>query len=121
MENALLSEICKKCAQCCKGYSFINLSQNEIGAIERYTGLHFKLFTNRIGKTDEGHFLKFKNDGDCFFLNNNNGIYSCSIYDVRSKICRDYPSNPIQNEVCRANQMKFIGFVKSLEPRDLFL
>ena len=108
MENDVRTEICKKCAECCKHYPFVELSLSEIREIEKVTGLHFSVFTNSKGKAVEEYFLKFKENGDCFFLNENNGEYSCSVYKVRSEICRKYPSGPRQNEVCYENRESFL-------------
>jgi len=104
MKNIISSEICKKCAECCKNYPFIELSQNEISEMEKLTKLPSDFFTNQKGETDEEYFLQFKENGDCFFLNENNGDYSCGVYEARSKICRDYPSKPNQNEICDYNR-----------------
>ena len=108
MENILLSEVCKKCAQCCKHFPFIELSQNEIIQLEETTGLCFDVFTNPKSETGEGFFLQFKEDGDCFFLNEHNGEYSCGVYDARGAICRNYPSKPKQKEACYANKILFV-------------
>ncbi len=104
MENAASSEICKKCAECCRHYSFVEISQHDINALEEFTGLHFEVFANPKGKPVEGYFLKFKENGDCLFLNEDNGHYSCGVYEARSEVCRNYPSKPAQNEVCDANR-----------------
>jgi uncharacterized protein len=104
MENTISSETCKSCAECCKHYSFVELSQIEINALEKLTGLPFEVFTNPKGKAVEEYFLKFKENGDCYFLNANNGNYSCSVYEARAGICVNYPSGPIQNETCDANR-----------------
>lgn len=50
MENIITSEICKKCAECCKHYPFVELSQHEIYDIEKLTGLPFDVFTNQKGE-----------------------------------------------------------------------
>lgn len=104
MENLILSEICKKCAECCKNYPFVELSQNEIHELEKMTGMPCDVFTNQKGEAGEGHFLKFKENGDCFFLNEDDDSYFCSVYEARSGICRNYPSKPSQNEVCNENK-----------------
>jgi Fe-S-cluster containining protein len=104
MGNIVVSEICNKCARCCKNYPFVELSHNEIYALEKLTGLPFDAFTNQKGETNEEYFLQFKENGDCFFLNENNGEYFCSVYEARSGICRNYPSTPSQNEACDANR-----------------
>lgn len=104
MENIIVSEICKKCGECCKHYPFVELSKAEIVELGKLTGLPFSVFTNKVGKAVEKFFLQFKENGDCFFLNENDGGYSCGVYEARSEICRNYPSGPHQNEVCNANR-----------------
>jgi Fe-S-cluster containining protein len=104
MENTISSEICKNCAECCKHYSFVELSQIEINALEKFTGLPFEVFTNPKGEAVGEYFLKFKENGDCYFLNTNNSNYSCEVYEARTGVCRNYPSEPSQNEVCDANR-----------------
>jgi len=104
MENIISSEICQKCAQCCKNYPYVELSQNEINELAKLTGLPFDVFTNPKGEAVEEYFLQFKENGDCFFLNEHNGEYSCCIYEARSEICINFPSKPRQNEVCAANR-----------------
>jgi Fe-S-cluster containining protein len=104
MENIISSKICKKCAKCCRNYPFIKLSQNEINEIEKLTKLPLDVFADRKDEAGEEYFLKFKENGDCFFLTENDGSYSCDIYEARSEICRNYPSNPEQDKVCYLNK-----------------
>ncbi|PKN33949.1 MAG: hypothetical protein CVU61_10940 [Deltaproteobacteria bacterium HGW-Deltaproteobacteria-19] len=104
MDNIILSETCRKCALCCKDYPFVELSQNEMYELEKLTGLSFDVFTNRKSEAVEEYFLQFLENGDCFFLNENNGDYSCRVYEARPRICRNYPSKPSQNEVCASNR-----------------
>jgi Fe-S-cluster containining protein len=99
-----LSEICKKCAECCKNYPVVDLSKNEIFSLEKVTGVHSGVFTIPKGKAVEEYFLQFQENGYCFFLNENNGSFSCGVYEVRPGICKNYPSRPIQKEVCNANR-----------------
>jgi Fe-S-cluster containining protein len=104
MENAISSETCKNCAECCKHYSFVELSQIEINALEKLSGLPFEVFTYPKGEAVEEYFLKFKENGDCYFLNANKDNYSCGVYEARAGICINYPSDPSQNEACDANR-----------------
>jgi len=94
------TEICRKCAGCCKKYPFVELSENEISLLELVTGLHFSVFTNAKGTTGEGYFLQFKTNGDCFFLNGKSGGYACGVYEARPGICKKYPFRPIEKETC---------------------
>ena len=109
MENAISSETCKNCAECCKHYSFVELSQIEINALEKFTGLSFEVFTNPKGKAVEEYFLKFKENGDCYFLNTKKNNYSCEVYEARAGICRNYPSDPCQDEACSAKRKRCLS------------
>jgi Fe-S-cluster containining protein len=102
-----LTEICKKCAECCKNHPFVDLSKNEINSLEKVTGVPSDVFTYPKGKVVEEYFLKFQENGYCFFLNENNGSFSCNVYEARPEICKYYPSKPRQKEVCDANREKF--------------
>lgn len=109
MENILSNEICKKCGECCKNYPFIELSKNEILLLEQVTALHRDVFTNPKGEAVEEYLLEFQANGDCFFLNENNGSYSCGVYEARPGICKNYPSKPKQKEACYANREKSLS------------
>lgn len=100
MKNIISTEICRKCAECCRNYPFVELSKYEIDLLAQVTGLHFDLFTNPKGKPVEEYFLQFRENGDCFFLNKNNGSYSCGVYEARPEICKKFPSKAIQKEAC---------------------
>ena len=108
MENIILTEICKICAACCKNHPFVDLSKKEIHSLEQVTGLHSDVFTNPKGKVVEEYFLQFQENGHCFFLNENNGSFSCGVYETRPGICKNYPSKPMQKKVCDANSAKFL-------------
>jgi Fe-S-cluster containining protein len=100
----MTGKICRECAKCCRHFAFAKLSQPEIEALEDFTGLHSNMFANPIGTEGEGRFLKFRENGDCIFLNRDDGTYSCVVYEARSQVCRDYPSNQEQNETCYMNR-----------------
>ncbi|MEK9137477.1 MAG: YkgJ family cysteine cluster protein, partial [Bacteroidota bacterium] len=87
----------------------VRLSQDEVDALETFTGLSRDVFANSKGEAVEEYFLKFKEDGDCVFLNEKNAKYSCSVYDARSGSCSEYPSTPSQNEICNANRKMCLG------------
>jgi Fe-S-cluster containining protein len=72
--------------------------------LERLTKLPFDIFSNRTDGAGEEYFLNFKENGDCFFLNENNGDYSCGVYESRAEVCRNYPSMPNQIDVCNSNR-----------------
>jgi Fe-S-cluster containining protein len=109
MENIILTEICRKCAECCKNYPFVDLSKNEINLLEKVAGVHSSVFTNLKDYEVEGYFLQFQENGHCFFLNEINGNFSCSIYEARPEICKNYPSKPEQQGYCDANSKKFLS------------
>jgi len=105
MEQILSAEICQKCAECCKKHPYIELSSDEIEALQQATGLHRDAFTNPTGEAAEGYFLSFQDNGHCIFLNEDNGRYSCGVYEARPGICRDYPRTPKQEEACARAQV----------------
>nr|MBF0222091.1 YkgJ family cysteine cluster protein [Desulfobulbaceae bacterium] len=103
-----MSDTCKKCAECCKHYPLVDLSENEIRSLEKETGKDPDLFTNKKGRSVEEYFLQFKKNGECCFLVEGNGVFSCSVYDARPEICRNYPSRLIQKDVCEAKRKIFM-------------
>lgn len=107
-ENHISTKICKKCAGCCKNYPFVELSNDKINTLELMTGLQSGTFTNSKARPDGGYFLRFKENGYCFFLSEINSSYSCDIYEARPEICKNYPSNPRQQEICNSNRQKFM-------------
>ncbi len=107
MENIILAEICKKCAECCKNYPFVNLSKDEIHYLELLTGLDSDVFAIQKRKGIEGYFLQFQDNGNCFFLGEKNGDFSCKVYEARPEICREYPGKPLQKKICNAHKKKF--------------
>jgi len=104
MENRISTETCNKCGACCKNFPYIELSQNEINLLEQATALHFAVFTNLKGNAVKEYFLQFQANGDCFFLNENKGRYSCGVYDARPEICKNYPSKLGQKKACKTNR-----------------
>ena len=100
MKNIISTEKCRKCAECCKNFPFVELAKNEIDLLEQVTGLPFEEFTNPKGKPVEEYFLQFRENGDCFFLKKNDGVYGCGIYEARPEICKKFPSKTIQKEGC---------------------
>jgi Fe-S-cluster containining protein len=78
----------------------VDLSESEIKLLEQVTGLPFDVFTNRKRKTIEEYFLKFRENGYCFFLNEDDDTYSCRVYKSRPEICRNFPITPIQKKAC---------------------
>ena len=102
-------EICRRCADCCKNYPFVELSENEIEGLEQVTGLPFEVFTNPKRKAIEEYFLKFRENGCCFFLNENDHTYSCRVYESRPEICRNFPSTPAQKDACSEICNKICG------------
>lgn len=104
-----MTEICKKCAECCKNHPFVDLSRKEINSLHKVTGVHPDVFTNPKGKVVEEYFLQFQENGYCFFLNEDNGSFSCGVYEARPEICKNYPSKPIQKDVCDAKREKYLS------------
>jgi uncharacterized protein len=104
MQKTTSSEICTMCGECCKNYAYVELSRNDVAALETFTGLSPDVFANTKDEARGEYFMQFKENGDCVFLNEDDGRYSCSVYEARSGKCRNYPSTPSQIEVCNANR-----------------
>ena len=100
MENVISIDNCQKCAGCCKKFPFIELSQSEIDALAKATGLALDVFTISKEKDVAEYFMQFKENGDCFFLQEDKGCFSCAVYAARPGICARYPSNPKQQDAC---------------------
>ena len=96
-----ITHVCSRCGSCCRNFDYILLSQDDITTLENFTGLTSEEFTEKIDKNGEKRFMKFKENGDCIFLDIVDGAYSCGVYEARSATCRDYPSTDIQKETCR--------------------
>jgi Fe-S-cluster containining protein len=94
------NNLCKNCAECCKNYPFVRLSKSEINWIAVFTQLHIDAFADSIATVTGEYFLKFADNGDCCFLDENNGTYSCSVYETRPEICINYPSTASQKKFC---------------------
>lgn len=103
-----MTDICKKCAECCKNFPFVNISVKEINVLEKVTGIHPRMFTHEKGTVVEEYFLQFQENGYCFFLKEHKGSFSCGVYEARPGICKNYPSRPTQKDVCHAIRAKFL-------------
>jgi Fe-S-cluster containining protein len=77
--------------------------------LEQASGLDQRLFTNRKDQDAEEFFLQFHENGHCLFLTEESGSFSCSVYEARPEICRNYPSNPSQKALCDTNMAKFLS------------
>jgi Fe-S-cluster containining protein len=53
--------------------------------------------------------MQFQNNGYCFFLNEKNGIFSCDVYESRPHICKNFPSESTQQDVCDANSKRLLN------------
>jgi Fe-S-cluster containining protein len=77
----------RTCADCCK-YLTVKLDKKDINKIKKagYDQDFFLKFDNFI----ESPVLKLTDKG-CIFLIKKDSYYYCKIYDIRPKVCRDYP------------------------------
>ncbi|MFH1294845.1 MAG: YkgJ family cysteine cluster protein [Candidatus Aenigmatarchaeota archaeon] len=69
---------CKRCGHCCS-YN-VRMSSEDIKRIQA------------AGHNDflSGKYMK-KVNGGCVFLRKNKGIAKCSIYNIRPRVCREFP------------------------------
>jgi len=107
MENKISAEICQNCGICCRNFPFVEVNNNEMTTLERFTGLDRKEFTDPMGPSyADGSFLKTQENGDCIFLKINNGFFSCGVYEARAGICRNYPVNEHHWKWCNENRVE---------------
>jgi Fe-S-cluster containining protein len=81
---------CKRCSECCKKYT-IMLFKDDVKKIKNkcYDESYF-LDKETIGAYKNKFILK-KINGKCVFLKKKDNVYFCGIYDIRPKICKQYP------------------------------
>lgn len=103
-----MTNICKKCAECCKNHPFVDLSSKDIISLEKLTEGPSEVFANQKGKEVEEYFLQFQNNGYCIFLREISGSFSCGVYEARPEVCRDYPARPRQQDFCDAKRKEFM-------------
>lgn len=95
------SKICIACGACCRNFPYVQLTQNDIDRLESFTGFTPKEFVSCDEKDGENRFIKFKENGECVFLNNTDGHYTCGVYQARPEICSAYPWTDTQDTTCR--------------------
>ena len=87
---------CRRCASLCCRLGGPALTQKDVDRIgkmgydadffsEGTSPDRFGLSSNMVG------VMKNRGDGSCIFLDEEDGIYECSIYDHRPALCRLYP------------------------------
>lgn len=95
---------CKQCGECC------NPPRLYKPDIERIKKLGYKeqdfIYTDNF----KNNYLKNKKCR-CMFLKKNKKIASCTIYNSRPRICRQYPSELI-NGSCKPVELAFDKFLE---------
>jgi Fe-S-cluster containining protein len=84
---------CTACANCCR-YSVVSIGDSEIAEISNWLGMsagQVKALYTEPDPEDPGHRILTSRDDGCVFLDRN----LCLIYDVRPKVCRDFPHTAI--------------------------
>jgi len=100
-KREISSEICTPCGECCRHFPYIEISNDDIQRLIEHTGLKQEDFTNIKDIEKEEYFLKFNDNGDCvFFEENNFGLFSCGVYKARPVICANYPVTDKQFDHC---------------------
>lgn len=87
----------------------MELSGAEVAVLEQASGLDPDVFAHRKRADADGYFLKFKDNGDCYFLSDDEDDAGCSVYAARASVCRAYPSKPGQDERCAELQAQVLG------------
>ena len=91
---------CRRCGECCKKYT-IRLLKDDIKRIKNkcYNEVYF-LDKETIGPY-KGKFILKKINERCVFLKKKDNTYFCKIYDIRPKICKQYPFFGKSIESCK--------------------
>lgn len=95
--------VCIGCGTCCRGFSYVQLTRDDVKTLEDFTGLSCDAFSDKNDAAGEDRFLLFQENGDCIFLRTLEGRHTCSVYEARSVKCRTYPTTKIQNSTCSLN------------------
>ena len=104
MSTRIDSETCQACGECCRRFPYVQLSRAEIDALVACTGMPPGSFADVKDEGAGEYFLRFREDGACVFLIEEGGSASCSAYEARPGVCRDYPADPDQDKRCEDNQ-----------------
>lgn len=109
VEKESIWKYCQTCGDCCKRYD-VSITFEEGVNIVNFTGLSFFDFSTwKFPRTLEQFDFRFfgarkfkhkRNSKECIFLCENEGVYSCGIYDVRPSVCCDYPYTVGEKENC---------------------
>lgn len=82
---------CKRCGICCKETFFVlkdvplDNDTREIGRWAFYHGVKTSKYN-----IDGTNYLAVGLPGECKYLKQKDGLYECSIYENRPRICKDY-------------------------------
>lgn len=87
----------------------MEVSAAEVAVLAEASGLDPEVFAHRKGEDSDEYFLKFKDNGDCYFLSDDEDSAGCSVYEARAAVCRAYPSKPPQNDRCAEHQERVLG------------
>ena len=77
--------LCRRCGDCCRHYVIVTDAE-----IDRINSRGYKEFTVVDPFARKGKCLKLVGNR-CFFLEEQQGLASCLIYDIRPKVCSTYP------------------------------
>jgi Fe-S-cluster containining protein len=96
--------ICKRCGECCK--STPRLSEKDIKRILA-TGISLNSFCEEINGIK---YMKNANNQCICLGTDEEGMHYCMIYDARPEICRQYPSEDIED--CRPKKTAFDRYLE---------
>ncbi len=106
---------CRCCGACCRiKNGIVRVSDNEIRKISDYLGVSENEFIAEhtdIAPDRKGLILKSREDGSCFYLDENN---RCEIHEVKPRKCATFPFewvNPDSSTVCPALNEFVLGDV----------
>jgi uncharacterized protein len=100
--------ICARCGECCKKYT-VKLSENDIRKIEKL-GYKKQFFAEKDSfDIQYGKYALKKKNEKCIFLVEKNKEAFCKIYDIRPRICSQYPFfSEKEMETCHPDENLFL-------------
>ena len=111
---------CTRCPAYCCSYPLIEIGKRDIARLAKHFGLAYEQAEDRFTKYDAGEkvrALRHRNDDVfdtvCVFLDAK--ARSCTVYEARPGVCRDYPDSP------RCGYYEFLKFEREQQGDPAFI
>lgn len=87
---------CRRCGACCRGQIGVDAQgletdEDEVAKLLDLENTRHELQHHAPGKIRVAYgVMRLKDNGDCIALKEDHGIWTCTIYDHRPTICREF-------------------------------